>query len=379
MPLQRNSSTKFILKYLIFSKYKILVGSNLFLNRSFLYFRFMILVTGGTGLVGSHLLYKLALNTDRIRAIYRENSNLNAVKNVFSYYSINSEELFNKIEWVKADITDILELKNAFKNITKVYHCAALISFDPRDYEKMYKINIEGTTNIVNFCIDNKVSKLCFVSSIATLDKSVNSDIINECCEWVSNKNKSDYAITKHGAEMEVWRASQEGVEVIIINPGVILGAGFWNSGTGELFSKINKGFNFYSEGITGFVTVNDVVKSMINLMESSIKNDQFVLVAENLSFKTVFSEIAKAFGKKKPKIKITKFRSAVLWRIDKIWSFITNSKPILTKKSAQSLHTKSYYSSDKIIKELDFKFEKISASIKSICELYKNNLKKRE
>lgn len=331
----------------------------------------MILVTGGTGLVGSHLLYKLTLNSNRIRAIYRENSDLNAVKKVFSYYSVNYGEIFDKIEWVKADITDILELKNAFENVTKVYHCAALISFDPRDYEEMYKINIEGTTNMVNFCIDNKVDKLCFVSSIATLDKSVNSDIINECCEWVSNKNKSDYAITKHGAEMEVWRASQEGVDVIIVNPGVILGAGFWNLGTGELFSKINKGFNFYSEGITGFVSVNDVVKSMIRLMESSIKNDQFVVVAENLSFKTVFSEIAKAFDKKAPKIRITKFMSAILWRVDKIWSFITDSKPKLTKKSAQSLHNKSYYSSDKIIKQLDFKFEKISDSIKSICEFY--------
>ena len=332
----------------------------------------MILVTGGTGLVGSHLLYKLALNTNSIKAIYRENSNLNAVKNVFSYYSINSEELFNKIEWVKADITDILELKSVFENITKVYHCAALISFDSRDYEKMHRINIEGTTNIVNFCIDNKVRKLCFVSSIATLDKSVNSDIINESSEWVSNKNKSDYAITKHGAEMEVWRASQEGVEVIIINPGVILGAGFWNSGTGELFSKINKGFNFYSEGITGYVTVTDVVKSMINLMDSSIKNDQFVLVAENLSFKTVFSEIAIAFGKKKPKIKITKFISAVFWRVDKFRSFITNRKPILTKKLAQSLHTKRYYSSDKIINTLDFKFENIPNVIQNICTIYK-------
>lgn len=331
----------------------------------------MILVTGGTGLVGSHLLYKLTLNTNRVRAIYRENSDLNAVKKVFSYYSINSDEIFDKVEWVKADITDILELKNAFENVTKVYHCAALISFDPRDYEEMYKINIEGTTNIVNFCIDNKVDKLCFVSSIATLDKLVNSDIINECCEWVSNKNKSDYAITKHGAEMEVWRASQEGVDVIIVNPGVILGAGFWNSGTGELFSKINKGFNFYGEGITGFVSVNDVVKSMIKLMDSSIKNDQFVVVAENISFKTVFSEIASEFGKKKPKIRITKFMSAILWRVDKIWSFITNSKPKLTKKSAQSLHNKSYYSSDKIIKQLDFKFEKISDSIKSICGFY--------
>jgi len=334
----------------------------------------MILVTGGTGLVGSHLLYKLALNTNKIRAIYRENSNLNAVRNVFSYYSDNYEALFNKIEWVKADITAILELKNTFENVTEVYHCAALISFNPKDYWKMRKINIEGTANVVNFCIDNKVDKLCFVSSIATLDKPVNSELIDEECEWISSQNKSDYAITKHGAEMEVWRASQEGVKVIIVNPGVILGAGYWNSGTGKLFSKIHKGFNFYSEGITGFVSVDDVVKSMITLMDSSILNEQFILVAENLSFKTVFVEIAKAFGKKPPIIKVNKFMTSITWRVAEFWAFITNKNPILTKTSAQSLHSKSFYSSNKIIKTLDFKFEKITNTIASTCKLFNKN-----
>jgi nucleoside-diphosphate-sugar epimerase len=374
MPLHRNSSTKFILKNLIFSKYKILVGSNLFLNRSFLYFRFMILVTGGTGLVGSYLLYKLTLKNNQIRAIYRKNSNLNAVKKVFSYYSDNYEALFNKIDWVEADITDIIALKKAFKNVTKVYHCAALVSFNPKDYQKMRKVNIKGTANVVNFCIDNKVDKLCFVSSIATLDKSINSDIIDEESEWISTKNKSGYAITKHGAEMEVWRASQEGVNVMIVNPGVILGAGFWDKGTGELFSKIAKGFNFYTEGVTGFVSVNDVVKSMIDLMSSSIINEQFVLVAENLSFKSVFFGIAKAFGKNPPRIKVNKFMTSITWRVAEFWGFITNGSPILTKNSAKSLHTKSYYSSEKIKQSLDFKFENISSVIQSICAFYKPN-----
>lgn len=331
----------------------------------------MILVTGGTGLVGSHLLYHLVLENDIVKAIYRKNSNLNAVKKVFSFYTDNFEKLFNKIDWIEANLLDVTTLKNALKNATKVYHCAALVSFNRKDYWKMRKVNIEGTANIVNFCIDAKIDKLCFVSSIATLDKSINSDIINEESEWISTKNKSGYAITKHGAEIEVWRASQEGVNVIIVNPGVILGAGFWHKGTGELFSKIVKGFNFYSEGITGFVSVNDVVKSMIALMDSAVINEQFVLVAENLSFKTVFYEIAKAFGKEPPKIKVNKFRSSIIWRITTFWAFITNKNPILTKNSAKSLHTKRYYSSDKIIKTLNFKFEKITSVIQTICTFY--------
>jgi len=331
----------------------------------------MILVTGGTGLVGSYLLHQLVQGNILVKATHRKNSDLNAVKTIFSYYSDNFEELFNKIEWIEADITAILELKKAFENVTQVYHCAALVSFKPKDYWKMRKINIEGTANIVNFCIEKSIEKLCFVSSIATLDKSVNSTMIDEECEWNSTKSKSGYAITKYGAEMEVWRASQEGVNVIIVNPGVILGAGFWQNSSGKLFTKIYKGFNFYSDGVTGFVSVNDVVKSMVFLMNSSIKNEQFVLVSENISFKHVFSEIANGFNKKSPTIRVTKFMSSVLWRLHKLYSILTNTNPILTKNSARSFHKKSFYSSDKIKKVLDFDFESISKTIKFICKLY--------
>mgnify|MGYP000444878606 CR=1 FL=1 len=237
----------------------------------------MILVTGGTGLVGAHLLYHLSLENDVVTAIHRENSNLQAVKKVFSYYTKDFEHLFNKIKWIEADITDICQLEIAFENITEVYHSAALVSFNPKDYKAMRKINIEGTTNIVNFCINKKVQKLCFVSSIATIEKSINNKVIDEEGEWNVEKNNYGYAITKYGAEMEVWRASQEGIDVVIVNPGVILGAGFWNTGSGALFPKIYKGLQFYTEGITGFVAVKDVVIIMIRLMNSTIKNKSII------------------------------------------------------------------------------------------------------
>jgi len=192
----------------------------------------MILVTGGTGLVGAHLLYHLLLENNTVKAIYRKNSNLQAVKTVFGYYSTNFELLFQKIEWIEADITNVCSLEKAFENITEVYHAAALVSFTPKDYQKMRKINIEGTANIVNFCIDKKVKKLCFVSSIATIEKATHAKTINEEEDWNLEKNNYGYAITKYGAEMEVWRASQEGVAVVIVNPGIILGAGFWHNGS---------------------------------------------------------------------------------------------------------------------------------------------------
>ena len=332
----------------------------------------MILVTGGTGLVGAHLLYHLLLENEHIKAIHRQNSDLKAVKNVFSYYSNNFEAIFLKIEWVEADITNVCLLEEAFKNITEVYHAAALVSFNPKDYKAMRKINIEGTSNIVNLCIAEKVKKLCFVSSIATIEKSVKSNSIDEDCEWNPETNNYGYAISKYGAEMEVWRASQEGVEVIVVNPGVILGAGFWQQGSGAIFSKIKSGLPFYSEGITGVVSVKDVVKLMILLMNSALKNERYILVSENVSFKTLFFKIAENFDKKPPSIKVTKLMSAIGWRLEKIKAAFTGKPPILTKQSSKSIHHKQYYSSEKIKKALNYTFEPISETIKNVCELYK-------
>jgi nucleoside-diphosphate-sugar epimerase len=333
----------------------------------------MILVTGGTGLVGSHLLYHLSLENDAIKAIHRKRSDLRAVKNVFQYYSADYEVLFQKIEWVEADITDIISLEEAFKNVTEVYHSAALVSFNSKDYAVMDEINIDGTSNIVNFCIENRVKKLCFVSSVATIEKSVTGKMMNEADEWNAEKVSYGYALTKYGAEMEIWRASQEGVPIVIVNPGIILGAGFWHQGSGALFSKIEKGFSFYSEGVMGFVSVNDVVKVMLLLMKSDIVNERYILVAENSSFKNIFYQIAENFGKKPPSIKVTKLMSAIGWRIEKLKSVFTNNPETLTKHAAKSIHEKRYYSSEKIQKELNFNFESIPETINNVCEHYKN------
>lgn len=336
----------------------------------------MILVTGGTGLVGSHLLHQLSLENDAVKAIHRKNSNLLAVKNVFSYFSADYESLFQKIEWVEADITDIISLEEAFKNVTQVYHAAALVSFNSKDYKAMDEINIEGTSNIVNLCISNKIKKLCFASSVATIEKSVTNKFMTETDEWNMEKVSYGYAMTKYGAEMEVWRASQEGVPVVIVNPGIILGAGFWHQGSGALFSKIYKGFSFYSEGVMGFVSVNDVVKAMVLLMKSDIVNERYILVAGNSSFKNIFHQIAQNFERKAPSIKVTKLLSDIGWRLEKFKSILTNKPAILTKHAAKSMHDKRYYSSEKIQTELNFNFEHISETIKNVCELYKKQFK---
>jgi dihydroflavonol-4-reductase len=330
----------------------------------------MILVTGGTGLVGSHLLYHLCLQNVAIRAIYRTKSSLENVKKVFRYYTEN-ENLFSKIEWYQADITDVPKMIPAFSDVNHVYHCAAFISFNPKDYRKMRKVNIHGTAIIVNLCIAAKIEKLCFVSSIAAVGDSLKGKIVTEENEWNKELDNSGYSITKFGAEMEVWRASQEGVDVVVVNPGVILGSGFWNSGSGKLFSQVNNGFRFYTEGVTGFVSVQDVVKPMILLMNSPVKNERFILISENKSFKEIFFLIADTLGKSRPSIKIKPWQTNLFWRFAWCVSKIARKEPLLSKYSARSAHSVAEYSSEKIQKKINYQFEDLEKSVQRISKRY--------
>lgn len=324
----------------------------------------MILVTGGTGLVGSHLLYELTSRQLSVRATYRTVASRDRVKEVFTYYTNTPEKQFKYIEWVKADITDITSMIPAFDGIEEVYHCAALISFNPKDYIEMRKVNIHGTAIVVNLSIDANVRKLCYVSSIAAIGDHPNKEFIDEAHEFNVNEDNSGYAITKYGGEMEVWRASQEGVDVIIVNPGVIFGPGFWHSGSGSLFKMIYKGFPFYTNGTTGFVGINDVIHSMVLLMNSEIKNQRFILVSENLSFKKVFSLMANALQVKPPHKEIGPLVTALFWRWEMLKSFLSGKTPKLTKHSAKSMHSQTRYKNDKIIKAIGLEFTQVKEVI---------------
>ena len=327
----------------------------------------MILVTGATGMVGAHLVLKLIESNEQVVALYRNEIGKSKTENIFK---INQKEaLFSKINWVQADVLDVPSLEIAFQNITKVYHCAAIISFDPNDEEKLRKTNIEGTANIVNFCLNRKVEKLCFVSSIAAIgDLLPNETTLTEASEWNPEKQHSDYAITKYGAEMEVWRAHYEGLKVVIVNPGVILGKGFYEQGSGELFSILKKGIPFYTKGSTGYVGVDDVVKIMIQLMQSEINGERFILVAENLKYKEIFDVISPKIKVKSPSFKLKKWHLSVLWKLDWFLHLVFRTKRKLSKASALSLVDKTTFSNQKVIDEFGFSFQKIEDVISEIA-----------
>ncbi len=331
----------------------------------------MNFITGGTGLVGSHLLYDLLREKKNVRALNRKSSDLDFVKHVFSYYTDNYNELFKKIEWVEGDILDVFSLEDAMQDINHVYHCAATISFDPKDREKVLKINIEGTANLVNAAMQKDVKKLCHVSSIAALGRASDEEYVDENTQWETSKNNSVYAIGKYGSEREVWRATEEGLDTVIVNPSIIIGPGKWGDGSSAFFKSVSDGLKFYSTGINGFVDVRDVSKAMIMLMESDVINQRYILNAENISYEKLLNTIAQHLNVKPPSIKATKFLSEMAWRLEKVRSFITRSTSIITRETARTALSKYLYSNVKISKQFDFTFIPVEQSIKDTAVLF--------
>lgn len=332
----------------------------------------MILVTGATGLVGAHLLVKLVQEKQKVRALYRSESKKEHARTVFSYYFEEQKgEVFDTIDWVKADITDIPSLTDAFKDITHVYHCAAWITFNPKHYKKLRKVNIEGTANIVNLCIDHNIKKLCYVSSIATLEEDPSLPFIDETAEWNPETQKSIYAITKYGAEMEVWRGTQENLDVVIVNPGIIIGPGFFNGGSGYLFKRIYAGMKYYTTGATGYVAITDVINIMYQLMNSNYSNERYVVVAENLSYKEAFTMIATALNKPIPTKKATSFLLNFAYYLQLASHFFFRTKRSIFKSSIRSALSTSFYKNDKIKQELNYNFMSVEKAIKETAAAF--------
>lgn len=329
----------------------------------------MILVTGGTGLVGSHLIYQLTLENNVIRATHRAGSDIERVKLLFKFYSKDFNKLFKKIEWIEADLNNLSQLQDAFKDISFVYHCAACISFDPSRYETLRRVNIRGTANIVNLCIKNKIKKLCHVSSVATLGYNIKE--IDENDYWDGNKHKSAYAISKYGAEMEVWRGVQEGVKSVIINPGVIIGPGFSKSAFGTIIKMVTNKKRFHTCGKTGYVDVRDISNIMIRLMNSKIENERYILVNKNLSYKKVIDMVSSNLGLKNKSTFVSKSKLKIALVFDLVSSKFFNKERKLSKALCKTLTRNFNYSSKKIKKNLNFEFTSILETFEKSCQFY--------
>lgn len=339
----------------------------------------MILVTGGTGLVGSHLLFELTQKGKKIRATKRANSSTSFVKWVFGLYSSNAESLFNLIDWVDADLLDYSSLLNATAGIETVYHAGAIVSFNPSQAKSIGSTNVEGTANLIDACLENRVKNFCHVSSVASLGEAKTDGITDESCKWAKSKGQSAYAKSKFLGENEVWRGYEQGLRVVIVNPSVILGPGRWDSGSGQLFRQVKKMMPVYTEGITGYVDVRDVARSMVLLMESTqINGERFILSSENLSFRELFTLMSKSLGKKPPRFNIKPWLVDVAYPFVFIFGVLSGKGNAVSKANIKSAFSKTYYSSEKIKSTLGFNFTPISETVEFVAGVYLKDLERR-
>ncbi len=322
----------------------------------------MILVTGGAGLVGKELITQLLQAGKKVRAIYNKTK-------LADFQNENLQQM-------QCDILDPIGLEEAMKDVGQVYHCAAIVTFNPRRKQEMFKINIEGTANVVNAALDAGIKKMVYVSSVAALGRIRQDEPINETMNWTEETSNSAYGQSKYLAEMQVWRGIGEGLNAVMVNPVLILGAGDWNGGSSQIFKTAYDEFPWYTDGSSGFVDVHDVVRAMIKLMDSEVTAERFILSAENRTFVDVFTLIAKAFGKKAPHKKVTPLLAKIVWRLEAIKSLFTGKDPLLTKETAATAMTRASFDNSKLKKFLpDFEYRKTEDTVFDTCKVLQQKI----
>jgi nucleoside-diphosphate-sugar epimerase len=326
-----------------------------------------ILVTGGTGFLGSYLLRQLLQDGQiKIRALRRPSSKMDLVA-----------DIVDQIEWVEGDVLDIFALEDALEGIHKVYHCAAVVSFDPRDRENMQRINVEGTANVVNLCLDLGIEKLLYVSSIAALGRIKPGQTLDEKSAWQASPYNTHYGISKFLAEQEVWRGITEGLNGVIINPSIILGPSRWDEGSAKFFPMIHQGFKFYPVGNSGLVDVRDVAAMMIQLMDGPISEERFIANGADLTYQHFFTLIAQALGVVPPKIRLSAFLKNLSWRMAWLQARFSSKRPLITAETARQSALTFHFSNQKSIDTLEFQYRPIEQTIAETAKSYVASLAK--
>jgi nucleoside-diphosphate-sugar epimerase len=318
----------------------------------------MILVTGASGIVGHYVVDTLVSTGHKIRAIKRPNSNISRLA-----------RWQNSIDWVNADILDLPSLTNAFEGIDMVVHCAALVSFHQEDKVRMMEVNVTGTANMVNLALGNRVKKFVHVSSVAALGRKPNIEFIDEGIKWETSANNSNYAESKYLGELEVWRAQEEGLPTVIVNPSIVLGPGDWDSSSMQLFKYVNQERAFYPKGEMNFVDVRDVANIIEILLFSDIEAEKFILNSGKVPYKEAFHLISKYLNKRPPKIEVSYTLLTFAYILETIKAKLTGKRSIITRESMRLSKMTYSYSNQKLKDALNYKFKTLEESISWTCE----------
>ena len=320
----------------------------------------MILIIGGTGLVGSHLILECYKENLKLRVTYRSKEKLNNLKHHLKKKHLMKSCYLKSIDWVNVNLNDIVSLDDAIRGVDFVYHCAAKVSLADYDKDELFKTNIEGTSNVVNMCLKYKVKKLLYLSSISSIGANNDVKIINESHSWDDNRNYTFYAHSKNASELEVWRGSQEGLNVIIVNPGLILGDNGNNSSIKKILKIAHNNFFFYPTGKVAVIDINDVSRILMLLLNSSVKNKRFILVSDNIDQRMLLDKFRLSIGKRKAFFPLSKFLLNFFLIGEIILQTLGIRKRFMSRAIIQTLCSKQIYDGSKVSRLLSFEYKKI-------------------
>lgn len=331
----------------------------------------MNLVTGATGIVGSHVVLALLQNNEPVLATRQKNSDISKTEKLFSYYTPDYKQLFQKIKWLELNLSDLFAIEDALAEVTAVYHCAGSVSFLKADKKKMVEVNETGTRNLVNACLGKNIKAFCYVSSIATINNLDHKSALNEEVFWKTSGKESDYAFSKYNGEREVWRGIEEGLNAVIVNPGLILSPGFWDQSSSKLFETCYRGNSFYTEGTSAYVAASDVANCMIALVNKKCFGQRYILVENNYSFLQIFSLIQSAFHKKAPGIKLSRAVLKFVSKLESILCLFSGKSPKLGAGIVNAAFNQQLFDNTKVKSELACEFRSTAQVIAEICRHY--------
>lgn len=319
-----------------------------------------VFITGATGFIGSHLARRFLASGYTVEALKRPESS----------YGLLSD-IATQVTWHEGDVTDIPSLEAAIKPGCDVVHAAAIVSFVSKDRPQMEKINVEGTANMVNVCLKAGVRKLGYISSVAALGRPVikkgqggQLQVVAEDQKWEDSPNNSYYAQTKYRAELEVWRGEAEGLNVVMVNPSIVLGAGDWSRSSSQLFKYVNDEKRFYPAGLVNYVDVQDVADVLYQLMVSHVSSERFILNAGTIPYKALLEKIAVVLKKRPPTTHISPTLAEIGWRLEAIRSFLTGKPPLITRETARSASALYQFNGSKINHVIDFQYKPLSETL---------------
>ena len=332
-----------------------------------------VFVTGGTGLLGAHVLQQLTASGVQVKALKRGTSSIRTAEKVFAAYSPEPAKHWGQIEWVNGDVTDYYSLEEGLEGVDKIFHVAGFISFRRKEHRKLEKINIEGTANLVNAALHLGIKRFVHVSSVTALGHAVEpGELISEKTPWKDSPLNTHYAVTKQAGEREVWRGSEEGLDVLVFHPGLVVGYGDWNTGTGRVVKTLAEGQPFFTEGVNGWVDVRDVARAMIETERNGISAERFILVAENRPLKEAFDELCELLGSRKPYLRAGNglLKAAAVFESAKCW--ITRGEPLITTESARTANLKSYYENSKLQNQTGFRYTPLEDTFREVVMRFK-------